>query len=146
MKTIGKKFVFATTALLILGLPVRSIAQDFKVVVNDANPLTTIAAEELSRIFLKKTEAWSNGVPAVPIDQESENEVREAFSLAIHGRSAYAIKAYWQRMVFSGRAVPPAEKTSDEEVLNAVRANPGAVGYVSASTRVGDGVKVVDVT
>jgi ABC-type phosphate transport system substrate-binding protein len=38
---------------------------------------------------------------------------------------------YWQQMIVSGRGVPPA-KTSDQDVLAYVKANPGAIGYVGA--------------
>ncbi len=146
MNTSKSSVVLFAALLLILCLPTPVLAQDFKVVVNDANPLTTIRADDLSRIFLKKTATWPGGLPAYPIDQSSKSETRQAFSLAVHKRDTNAIRAYWQRMVFSGRAVSPIEMTMDAGVLDAVRSNPGAVGYVNASTRVGDGVKIIDVT
>jgi hypothetical protein len=56
------------------------------------------------------------------------------------------VKSFWQRQIFSGSGVPPQERASDEEVLDFVRANPGAVGYVSSDTPNGAGVKVLEVT
>ena len=145
--TLGKSpVILIATLLLILCLPTPTLAQDFKVVVNDANPLTTIRATNLSQIFLKQTAAWPGGLSAYPIDQAPNNEVRQAFSLAVHKRDAKAIRAYWQRMIFSGRAVQPVEESTDADVLSAIRANPGAVGYVGASTPVRDGVKILEVT
>jgi hypothetical protein len=44
-----------------------------------------------------------------------------------------SIKAYWQKQIFSGRGVPPEEKESDEEVLEYVSKNVGAIGYISES-------------
>ena len=82
----------------------------------------------------------------MPVDLSANSPVREAFSLAIHERDVNAVKSYWQRQIFSGRGVPPPEKASDSEVLAFVRANPGAVGYVSSGTAVGSGVKVLEVT
>jgi hypothetical protein len=46
--------------------------------------------------------------------------------------------------VFSGRDTPPAIKASDASVLEFVRANPGAIGYVSPGADLA-GVKVVSV-
>lgn len=138
--------ILIATLLLMLCLPTPTLAQDFKVVVNDANPLTTIRADDLSRIFLKQTAAWPGGLPAYPIDQVTKNDIRQVFSRAVHKRDANAISAYWQRMIFSGRAVPPVQESTDADVLIAIRANPGAVGYVSASTPVRDEVKILEVT
>ena len=76
---------------------------------------------------------------------EGTGNVRwEGFSKSIHGKTAAAVKSYWNQQIFSGREVPPVEKKSDAEVLSFVRSTPGAIGYVSdtAST---DGVRVVTI-
>ncbi len=85
---------------------------------------------ELSRIFLKRLRTWSSGERAQPIDQ-LPGPAREEFSERVHGRSVITIEIYWKRMIFSGRAAPPEEAVDDEAVLDFVRRNPGAVGYVS---------------
>jgi hypothetical protein len=57
-----------------------------------------------------------------------------------------SIKAYWQKQIFSGRGVPPEEKQSDEEVLEYVSKNVGAIGYISESTvRDAYDVKVLEI-
>ncbi len=61
----------------------------------------------------------------------------------MNGRSAFALKTYWQRRVFSGRDTPPLEKASDEEVVAFVKANRGAIGYVAPSSPLA-GVKVLE--
>ncbi len=118
-------------------------ADEFRVVVNAANPVSSMTVTQVSRMLLKQDTQWSSGQPAMPVDQLDRSPVRAAFSKAVHGREVAAVKSYWQRMIFSGTAVPPPEKASDEDVLSYVRANPGAIGYVSAATALGSGVKVV---
>jgi hypothetical protein len=44
------------------------------------------------------------------------------------------------------RVYPPPIKSSDEEVLEYVAANEGAVGYVGAGTAIPEGVKVVTIS
>ncbi len=78
------------------------------------------------------------------IDQERSSAVRQAFSREVHQRDADAIAAHWQTAVFSGRDVPPPIGRSDSDVVAFVRANPGAIGYVSAAEDV-SGVKVLTV-
>ena len=60
------------------------------------------------------------------------------------GRSAKQIESFWQQQIFSGKDVPPEQKASDAEVIAWVKANPGAIGYVSAGSAV-SGVTVVKV-
>ena len=53
------------------------------------------------------------------------------------------MKSYWQKMIFSGRDVPPPEKGSPDEVVAFVRSHGGGIGYVPAGTVLGAGVKVL---
>jgi ABC-type phosphate transport system substrate-binding protein len=130
---------------LAVGLATVAHAQDaYKVVVNPANPTASLPRAELARLFLKKAATWPGGAAVAVIDQERASPVRQAFSLGIHQKSADAIAAYWQTAVFSGRDVPAAIAKSDAEVLAFVRANPGAVGYVSAEADIA-GVKALAV-
>ena len=120
-------------------------ADEFVVIVNAANPATSVGTGQLSSLFLKKLTQWGGGLPAVPVDLAPESSVRESFSRQIHHKGTPAVKAYWQQMIFSGREVPPPEKASAREVVAFVAANRGGVGYVPAGTPLGSGVKTVEV-
>jgi ABC-type phosphate transport system substrate-binding protein len=115
------------------------------VVVNASNSVHSISVNDLSKIFLKRTTTWSSGQPVVPVDLSDTSSVRAAFSNAVHGRSVSAILAYWQRMIFSGRGVPPVQMASDRDVLAYVRAHPDAVGYVRNGTALGADVRTLAV-
>jgi ABC-type phosphate transport system substrate-binding protein len=117
----------------------------FKVIVHEENPVLTISKEHVTRLFLKKDLCWVNGTKALPVDQETDSPVRDSFSQEIIGRNAASVSSYWQQLVFSGRGLPPAMRASDEEVVEFVKAHPGAIGYVARDTTV-DGVKVVEVS
>ena len=132
-------------AALLLASPGVAQTQEYQVVVHEANPSSNVAADEISRMFMKRTTRWADGGSVVPVDLAGNSETRDAFSQAVHGRSVSAIKAYWQRQIFSGRGFPPEEMGSDTAVLAFVRNNPGAIGYVASGTSVGDGVKVLNV-
>ena len=118
----------------------------FKVVVHPSNPVSQMSAAEVSRHFLKRTTRWPVGGKVLPVDQLPGSAVRIDFSKAVHRKKVDAVKSYWQAQLFSGTATPPPELSSDAEVLSYVRSNAGAIGYVSRSATVGDGVKVVEVT
>src|SRR4051812_5510026 len=120
-------------------------AEPFVVIVNADNPVAGVTASELSNLFLKKVSQWNGGLAALPVDLSESSPVRESFSRQVHHKGTSAVKAYWQQQIFSGRNVPPPEKGSVRDVVEFVKANRGAVGYVPSGTDLPAGVKVLDV-
>ncbi len=132
--------------VVVIAVPVvRAQDQEFKVVIHVDNPISSVGQEQLARCFMKEIGMWTTGDPVIPVDQLPDSKVRAAFSKEIHGKSAAAVAELWQQRG-AGGATPPAMLASDQEVLDFVRANPGAVGYVSAKTELGPGVKELTVT
>ena len=129
--------------LLAVGL-VSADEPRYWVVVHPDNPNDALSRGEVSKLFLKKSTKWSDGTEVVPVDLPEKSAAREAFSKDVHGRTAGAIKKYWQQKVFSGEAAPPPEAASEADVLAQVRSDPAAVGYVSDEA-VLKGVKILDI-
>jgi hypothetical protein len=98
--------------------------------------------EFIMRAFLKKAARWPEGEQIQPVDLRFGSELREAFSKNILGRSAVAVRNYWQQRIFTGRGVPPPEVSSDADVIGYVRAHRGGIGYVSTGADLG-AVKVL---
>jgi ABC-type phosphate transport system substrate-binding protein len=132
--------------LLLMAGAVAAEELPFRVVVHASSPVVSVTRAELSAIYLKRTRSWRNGREILPVGQPPTSPVRERFSRAVHGKSVAYVTRYWQRLIFSGRAVPPRELPSDAAVLKFVKRNSDAVGYVEASTPLIDGVKVIAVT
>lgn len=137
------RFVLAMVALL-LGAG-RLDAQRYVVVVNAANPVSSLHRDKVNAIFLKRLTRWDDGRPMSPVNLGRASATRDAFTKAVHGKSVNAIESSWQQQIFSGKDAPPPALNSDADVLAYVRANPGAIGYVSAGAALGDEVKVVAV-
>jgi ABC-type phosphate transport system substrate-binding protein len=133
---------FFGLALAVFSSPVPA-ADPFVVIVNAGNKISSLRVQEIADYFLKRTTAWPDGTQAAPVDLADPSPVRESFSERIHHKSAAAVRAYWQKMIFSGRDVPPPEKATPDEVVAFVRSHPGAIGYVPAGTALGSGVKVL---
>ena len=117
--------------------------KEFKVIVNADNPVGILTPEDVSRLFLRKTPTWFNGQPVLPVDQNQHSAARAAFLREIHQKNEQALDAYWRQQVYTGKSVPPLVLGSDAEVIDFVRRNPTAVGYVSAAAALGPEVKVV---
>ena len=133
-------------ALLLLLLAVQQPAaaqQGFVVIVHPSNSVSSLSGDELARIFLKKTAKWENGSRVEPVDLAASSAVRARFSQAVHGKGTSAISAHWQKMIFSGRDVPPAELGTAAEVIAFVASHRGGIGYVAEGTALGEGVKAI---
>ncbi|MBI2571597.1 MAG: phosphate ABC transporter substrate-binding protein [Candidatus Schekmanbacteria bacterium] len=113
--------------------PEATAAPPFVVIANPSVPDTALTPKELAVLFLKKRTKWSDGSVVVPLDLDSTAAARLAFSDRILDKSIPQIKAYWQQRAFSGRAVPPPELDTENELLRRVESSPGAIGYVSGA-------------
>ena len=141
-----KRLVAVAAATLVLMAAVLARAEEFsfQMIVNEANAVSSLDKDEIGKLFLKKTTRWESGSAAQPVDQLKTAKVREDFSTKILGKSLAAVDSLWRQKIFSGAAVPPLEKGSDEEVVAFVKANVGAIGYVSKGTGL-SGVKSITV-
>jgi ABC-type phosphate transport system substrate-binding protein len=114
--------------------PAQEYAVDYQVIINASNSTRSLTRDQLKSIFLKKMVKWDSGAPVVPVDQMATSPVRVVFTKIVHGKPVSAIASYWQQQIFAGREVPPVEKEGDAAVVAFVKANPGAVGYVTGGT------------
>jgi hypothetical protein len=117
----------------------------FRVIVHQSNPVSSIQRSDISAMFMKRTRRWSDGVEILPVDHGSTSRLRAQFSQSIHTKSVAYVDRYWQRLIFSGRAVPPPQLGSDEAVIDFVKKNRGAIGYVSADGILPPEVKAITV-
>ena len=138
------KFVKYVISILVFMLALSSVhAQEkYKVIVNEENAVESLTKKEISDLFLKKKINWPDDKKVMPVDQDKDSEIRETFSRDVHGKNSNAINSYWQKQIFSGRNVPPPEKKNDQEIIDYVKNNAGAIGYISASGKAA-GVKEI---
>lgn len=118
----------------------------FRVIVNSANSAPSMSRQDLSAIFTKRLRRWPDGTEAMPADLAPFSKTRQQFSRSIHGKSVAYVIRYWHRLIFSGRGVPPPDFSSEASLVDYVKANPGAVGYVAALTTLDEGVRELPIT
>ena len=144
IRKIAIVLLFSFMAVLLGGQMLPAEEQNFVVIVNKSNNVSSLSKSQVSRMFLKKVFTWKDGSSVKPIDLTPDSPVRKIFSQEIHGRNVYSIKNYWQQMIFAGRDVPPLEKETEQEIIDYVSSHPEAVGYVSSKTNL-DSVKIIEV-
>ena len=141
---IKKRFVAALGLFLLLSIA-RANAAGVKVVVHATNAQDSVTKTKVADLFLKRVTRWENGRAVTPVDQSEKSAARATFTKDLLGKEVLCVKSYWQKMIFSGRATPPAELSTDTQVLELIRTNPDAVGYVSESETIPAGVKLLTV-
>ncbi|MCV2886203.1 phosphate ABC transporter substrate-binding protein [Aestuariibacter sp. AA17] len=95
----------------------------------------------ISRIFLGKAKSFPSGSSAVPINLEESSATTEEFNSKVLNKSSSQLKAYWSKLVFTGKGTPPKTVSSDAEMINLIANNPNMIGFISGE---GDGsVKAV---
>jgi ABC-type phosphate transport system substrate-binding protein len=129
-------------AFLVASAP---LSADEVAVVSAKSTVTTLNKTQMADIFLGKTTRFPNGAPAVPIDQSEGTAARDEFYVQIAGKSAAQMKAYWSRIIFTGRGQPPRAASNSSETKKLIAANPNTIGYIERPL-VDDTVRVVTVT
>jgi len=127
------KIIAASLALagIVLAMPV--MAADIYVIANNSLALT---AEDIRDVFVGDKQI-AGSTKVVPMDNASLQKEFIEKVLKIDGPKYSNI---WTKKGFRDGLNPPAVKSGDSEVISAVKATPGAVGYVST---VPAGVKLI---
>ena len=130
------------TAAASIAMACAAASAQVAVVVSPKSPVVTMTADQVSGIFLGKSNTLPTGGTAAPTDLPDSAATRELFYTKVTGKNTAQVKAAWSRLVFSGKATPPKELASSADVKKFVAANPDAIGYIEKSA-VDSSVKVV---
>jgi ABC-type phosphate transport system substrate-binding protein len=133
-----RKVLFAVSLLFVANFALAEIV----VVVNPANS-NSLDKKKVQRIFLGKDKKFADGAETIAVNQVAENQLRQDFDSVVLGRSSSQVSAYWSKLVFTGKGIPPKEVASDAEVIDLVAKNPSVIGYINKAS-VTDAVKVVE--
>ncbi|MBN2008487.1 substrate-binding domain-containing protein [candidate division KSB1 bacterium] len=129
--------------LLLIGFSCIASAQTV-IIVHPENTLEKASRADISNIFLGKKTQWDGGGKIIAVDHKKDSKPGKAFLDVIVKMSENEYKNYWVEKMLSGEAEPPKNFSSDEDILKFVKANKGAIGYISAEN-VQEGVKVIPV-
>ena len=138
MNTLGKN-VFCLT-MFTLSLASSQAIADVAIIVNPANS-ATISIDEVKSLFSGRQKGFSDGKTALILSLDESDAARSEFNNKVLGKTDAQMKAYWSKLLFTGKGTPPKE-ISASEMLQLVADNPNTIGYIDAAG-VNDTVKVV---
>ena len=133
--------LFRKFALLALLTWVPISFAELAVIVHKSNT-DTLTRDHLQMIFLGKTKGFPSAGKAIPLDLPENNATRSVFLQKIAKKTQAQFTAYWAKLMFTGKGVPPKIVESDADAIALVATNPNIIGYVDASA-VTDDVRVV---
>lgn len=120
---------FAGLLMLLTG----RASAELVVIVNARSGVAAMTRGEVVNIFFGRYRQFFNGIEAEPVEMADGRPERARFYRGLVGKELSDIDAYWSRQVFSGRAKPPAQVNTPEELLKWVASHPGGIGFVELS-------------
>src|SRR5580693_3220260 len=125
-----KDIVLGIGVLALAVMPAMTATADVVAVVSAKSAIKTLSKNQITDIFLGRTARFPDGSPAVPIDQSDGAAVRNEFYSSFTGKSAAQIKAYWSKIIFTGRGQPPRAVANGVAMKTFITGNPAAIGYI----------------
>lgn len=117
------------------------IFAEISVIVHPSNN-SNLDKSSISRIFLGKAKSFPSGGQALPVNLGESVDATKQFNSSVLNKSGSQLKAYWSKLVFTGKGTPPKVVDSESELIKLIATNPNIIGYVDSSL-VDGSVKVV---
>ena len=111
---------------LLASSPIRAVI--LIVTSNRSGPIE-LTRDQAEKLYLGRSSTFSDGTPASLVDLPN-GQVRDEFYLKLTGKNPAQIQAYWSRLVFTGRALPPKEARSLAEARQWLTDTPNLIGYL----------------
>ena len=138
--------LFRALLLIALIFPA-SVRAEIAVVVHSDSPVNALSADQVSDLYLGRAHGIDRGgltssVRSAIYDHPENSSLRQEFYRSLNGMSLRSVNSYWARLRFSGLVMPPEELRDSRAVLDRVKHDRSAIGYVDAEL-VDRSVKVV---
>ena len=136
--------ILRNTCLFLIGLLLLAaeVSAGLVVIVHPDNPTDDLTPSQIKQLFLGKVKTFPNGQRALPVELKRGHLERLDFVDRLLNRSETQLKAYWSRLIFTGKGKPPKIALSPNEMIHLVSQNPLYIGYVE-DVFIDESVKVV---
>ena len=89
-----------------------------------------LTRREVRAIFSMRLTHWPNGNPVSVFVLQDNNPLHIKFCKNILNIFPHQLRLVWNKLSFSGTGTAPIELISEQEMLEAIRSTPGAIGYL----------------
>lgn len=120
-------------ACLLLVMALDASAGELAVIVSARSPTPMLDRNQVAAMFLGQTPTFPDGTVVTAIDQPLGNAMRDEFYTRVAAKSPALLKAYWSKLLFTGRGQPPREVAGNAAIKKLVADTPGLIGYIDSS-------------
>ncbi|WP_341643503.1 hypothetical protein [Thauera sp. SDU_THAU2] len=103
-------------------------AEEVLIVTARSGTVETLSRDEAEQLYLGRRATLATRISML-LDLPP-GRTRDHFYRTLTDKNPSQIRAYWSRMVFTGRALPPKEAADAGDARRLLLENPGAIGYL----------------
>ena len=137
MKSLKKiSLVILPLLILILSSFINAVQQaDIVIIVNNGNATSSMSIAEVKLTWLRKIKKrWPDNKPILPVDRKSKCAEQDEFYSKVLGMNAQEVEGYFTAKQYQNAEKPQDKMVSDAAIIEFVENNPGAIGFVNASS------------
>jgi hypothetical protein len=116
-----------------LSLGVACVEAEVVAVVSADSPIASLGKTQVIDIFLGRRTRFPDGSDAVPIDQTEGSVARDEFYLKFAAMDPAQVRAFWSKIIFTGRGQPPRIAGTVTELKKLLLTSPNTIGYLDVS-------------
>ena len=125
-----RQWIVLVSILLTLAAP--AARAEIVLVTAIDSTVSELSRDEAEQLYMGRRAALSARGALLLLDLPT-GPVRDQFYRLLTGKNPSQIRAYWSRVVFTGRALPPTESADASDAHRILLENPNAVAYLPAS-------------
>ena len=130
--------VFPTRNIVLLGLAVLAPSLGWADVFVVSSGDVSLSADDVKNVYIGEKQL-AGGTKIVALDNSS---AKAEFLSKVVKLDAAKYESLWTKKSFRDGVNPPASKSTDAEIIAALKAGPGVVGYLSSAPPAG--VKLIE--
>lgn len=114
---------------------------EVSVIVNKGNT-DVINTKLIKRIYLGKVKSFPSGTKVNVLTLKDDVSATTVFRKSALKKSNSQFQSYWSKLAFTGKGTPPKKMANKDDMINAIKSDVTAIGFVDSAAVTTD-VKVV---
>ena len=140
------RLIYVLVGLVVVTpLSVKGQTAQIQVITHASVTLDELSPSQVRRIFSMRQTYWPDRQKIVVYVLNNEHGIHHLFSREVLSIFPYQLERTWNKLVYSGLGHKPITVRDEQEMLDKIRRQPGAIGYVRYPMS-GEGLKSIAVT
>ncbi|MDO8699336.1 MAG: hypothetical protein Q7J75_02760 [Rhodoferax sp.] len=130
IQNLQRRISLLAVVMLLFTLAALPAHAELVLVVNSHSSIERLSRDDAINIFMGRYRKAPDDSTIRPFDLEGDSPLRKFFYRRLIDKSQEEVNAYWARLVFAGRTVPPTQVKGQYDMLEKLLNDPHAIGYV----------------